>query len=277
MKGIKAFVLAMTVFASFIYVGVCQSAFAGYPGSGFETTDQGIKYRMSDGSYLSSSWLTIGSQKWAFDGNGLLLTGNHMIDGETWTLSLEGLAIQQDASGLDDIPIAIQADNAIATQEAASGIVNTDSAMYNLCLSTLIGCTTADMTQDQKLKAAYDYVVNSTTYERTYETPSGDWTAAYATELLTTGKGNCYRFAAAFAYLAKALGYDSRVITGQIGAARGGLTPHGWVEIIMGGQTYIFDPEMQYAKKGAKDYYFKTYETYPSNPLVKAAEWPVIF
>lgn len=277
MKRVKAFVLALTVFALFIYVGGFQSAFAGYSDSGFETTDQGIKYRMSDGSYLTSSWLTIGSQKWAFDGNGILLTGSHVIDGESWLLSIEGIATQQETSVIEEIPDTVQADNTIATQEAAPVAVNTDSAMYNLCSSILAGCTTADMTQDQKLKAAYDYVVNNTTYNRTYETPSGDWTAAYATELLTTGKGNCYRFAAAFAYLAKALGYDSRVITGKIGAARGGLNPHGWVEIIIGGQTYVFDPEMHYAKKGAKDYFFKTYATYPSKPLVKEIEWPVNF
>ena len=44
-----------------------------------------------------------------------------------------------------------------------------------------------------------------------------------------TEKGNCYNFAAAFAMLARALGYDAEAISGLVG---GELQAHGWVEIV---------------------------------------------
>ena len=103
--------------------------------------------------------------------------------------------------------------------------------------------------------------------------PSGDWTGTYAKEILTTGKGNCYRYAAAYAYLAKGLGFESRVVTGQISARRGGVTPHAWTEVKIGDKWYIFDSEMQDAK--SKDYYWKTYDNYPTQPLIRQAVWDV--
>ena len=75
------------------------------------------------------------------------------------------------------------------------------------------------------------YIIDNTSYKRTYDTPAGDWTGEYAMQLYTSGEGNCYRYASAFAYLVSGLGYEARVVTGEIGARRGGTNPHGWAEV----------------------------------------------
>ena len=59
--------------------------------------------------------------------------------------------------------------------------------------------------------------------------------------------GNCFVYAATFYEMARLLGYPTRQIYGQVPAARGGLTPHSWVEIDINGVTYVFDPEFAHA------------------------------
>lgn len=127
------------------------------------------------------------------------------------------------------------------------------------------------------VRSLYNYMINATEYKRTYETPTGNWTPGYAYECLTTGKGNCYRYAAAYAYLLKAAGYESRVAYGNIHAARGGLTPHGWTEVNLNGVWYIVDCEMQDAKKDKYNFFMVDMNTYPIKPLVVSGYMPINF
>ncbi len=57
-------------------------------------------------------------------------------------------------------------------------------------------------------------------------------------------KGNCYSFAALYYYLAKQIGYDAQAVIGTVGH---NYAPHGWVEIVIDGTTYLFDTEMDMA------------------------------
>ncbi len=132
-----------------------------------------------------------------------------------------------------------------------------------------------EMSEEEKINICYMHIINNAVYKRTYDTPTGDWTGAYAMQLLTTGEGNCYRYASAFAYLMTGLRYEAKVITGEIGARRGGTAPHGWTEVKIHDEWYIFDTEMQDAN--GKDYFKKTYQSYPSKPLIKMIEWEVKF
>ena len=131
------------------------------------------------------------------------------------------------------------------------------------------------MSEEEKIHICYMHIINNTVYKRTYDTPTGDWTGEYAMQLFMTGEGNCYKYASAFAYLMKGLGYEAKVITGEVSARRGGTTPHGWTEVKIGDEWYIFDTELQDAN--GKDYYKKTYDNYPSLPLIKMVEWEVHF
>ena len=68
--------------------------------------------------------------------------------------------------------------------------------------------------------------------------------------MLTTGRGNCYNYAAAFWALARGLGYDARAVAGTMGWD---YEPHAWVDIddAEGNRlTYDCETEMAYRRDG---------------------------
>lgn len=125
-----------------------------------------------------------------------------------------------------------------------SGMPELDEAV-NACLSLLL--VNEDSPQLEKLRILYDHVSKHFTYQRDRGHVSSDtsWANEEAYKFLTEGKGNCYAYAAAFASLAKAIGYDAVVCPGNIGIQN---SPHCWVTIEIDGQSYIFDPEMEMAE-----------------------------
>ncbi len=101
------------------------------------------------------------------------------------------------------------------------------------------------------LYSCYNWVAKNVSYKKLpipltppegYE--SSEW---YAIQAFENRQGNCYCYAAAFYQLAKGLGYDAYFIQGEVGLARGGYGPHGWVMIKMNGTSYICDPESQHS------------------------------
>ena len=92
--------------------------------------------------------------------------------------------------------------------------------------------TTEDMTQEEKLQACFDYVKGH--HEGVSRSPhllSMEWPEVYAADIFGETGGNCCSFAAAFAYLARAVGYT------EVYACNSGS--HGWAEI----DGFIYDPE----------------------------------
>lgn len=121
--------------------------------------------------------------------------------------------------------------------------------------------TTPDMSRPQKLRACFDYITSPAflyiPQPEFRNVPS--WKRDYAYRMLTTKRGVCYDFAAAFGFVAREVGYsDVEIYHGAISSAYGGYADHGWVEIKIGGVIYIFDTSMHHGSRG--DYYRKTYE-----------------
>ena len=87
-------------------------------------------------------------------------------------------------------------------------------------------------------------------------------TKAYALEMINNGMGNCYRYSALFCWLARALGYDARVVSGWVPSSSRGRAPHGWVEINQDGGTYVYDPDMYHAVR-YRNWYKVTYQDAP--------------
>lgn len=119
------------------------------------------------------------------------------------------------------------------------------------------------MTQDQKLRAVYDYVRDHYLYlkRNLYEVGELGWEIDEALTMFSTGKGNCYNFTAAFWALTRGIGYESVCLSGLVGVGR---DPHSWVEIPIDGTLYIFDPETEMSYMLQKEYwadlYMLTYE-----------------
>lgn len=110
----------------------------------------------------------------------------------------------------------------------------------------LSGLIDESMDQTEMLEAIYYYTVNHFSYlkRNIYDFRDTSWVNEEAYAMLTTGCGNCYCYAAVFYQLARALGFDAQIYSGYIGIER---SKHGWVEIELEGEPYIFDPEMEMA------------------------------
>ncbi len=100
------------------------------------------------------------------------------------------------------------------------------------------------MSRDDLLYAAYTYVRDNFTYLRRHYYKIGDvgWQLDEALTMYSTGKGNCYCYAAAFWAAARQLGYDAKIVSGTYGVER---APHGWVEIWQDGERYTYDVEIE--------------------------------
>ena len=94
-------------------------------------------------------------------------------------------------------------------------------------------CTDSSMSKYEKLKAAYYYVQKAYTYknQRIPHYHGMDWPEVYANDMFLKGAGNCFSYAASFAYMAKALGYE------EVYVCNGGS--HGWAEI----NGKVYDPQ----------------------------------
>jgi len=209
-----------------------------------------------------------------------LVTVNDAIAQTNRVIALTQQAAETQAASAQQAAAAqAAAAQAAAAQQVAQSQVASASttALYDRCAQIVNSTTTAQMSEIDKTRALFNYMVAATEYKRDYTTPTGNWGPAYAYEALTTGTGNCYKYAAAYAYLLKAAGLDSRIAYGQIHAARGGLTPHSWTEVNIGGVWYTVDCEMHDAKKGKYDFFMKTLEQYPIKPLNTEGYLPVSF
>lgn len=120
------------------------------------------------------------------------------------------------------------------------------------------------MTQEQKLRAVYDYAKKTFGYLGIGTVdPTQPWEVERATEMLKTGKGNCYSWASAFTYLARKVGYSATAIAGTGVSPKGSESEHAWTEITIDGTPYTFDPQIEsiYASRYGENYdlYMKKY------------------
>lgn len=300
-------------FLMVISLGLCFgiSAHAAQAPGGFVQDAQGVMWMDPDGTFLKNSWLEVAGLRYHLDQNGYVQVGLTEIDGKLYYL-YPGIVVTSGWLQIGDGIYYFQADGTMAVNAVVDGFVlgsdgrlvtiaqepgtaqtvvvqepgmaqaavaqgsdTAQSALLQQVNGIIASVTTADMTSEQKLRACYQYVMDLSKYKRNTEVPSGDWTGRYAQEILSTGKGNCYRYASAVAYLAKGLGYEARVATGTVRSLQGGQTPHGWAEIYINGGWYVFDAVMEDSRH--VDMFGRTYADYPYAPMIKEAEWAVHF
>lgn len=107
---------------------------------------------------------------------------------------------------------------------------------------------TKNMSDKQKLKAVYDYLMQLSYIERTLLIPQSkkQYTEQlYACFIIDNKYGVCYDFTSAFKYMTRSLGFDTRMIYGYHTNPAGGAGDHSWAEIDIKGTTYIFDPAIE--------------------------------
>ena len=92
------------------------------------------------------------------------------------------------------------------------------------------------------LKKVFNWCAGLTYYRPTPKPTSGSHVEFYSNYGFTNNKGNCYVMAATFCKMARLLGYSCYLVEGYVPKRGGGITVHGWTEIIVNGTTYVCDP-----------------------------------
>lgn len=112
--------------------------------------------------------------------------------------------------------------------------------MLNKALKAVAKCTKSSMTKQEKLKAAFGYIKTAYLEGVRHDPPYKelDWPLVYAEDIFVYGKGDCFSYGAAFAYMGKAIGCEECYACNSGG--------HGWAEI----EGLVYDPEwdMHYPK-----------------------------
>ena len=126
------------------------------------------------------------------------------------------------------------------------------------CISEEIRLAAAFMVQyctgdtlDERMKTGFDYLSRHFPYVRSYDHPKkGEELGALAVDMFLNQKGNCYRYAACFACMAKIAGHRVRLVLGTTAG-----NPHGWVEVKVGSRWYLCDPDAQLPSNNLPDYF----------------------
>ena len=115
------------------------------------------------------------------------------------------------------------------------------------------------------MEAAFRWTYTAIDYQWTSTPPDGvshtQWYGKYGYE---NRRGNCYVMASAFYWMAKINGWDIHLVEGYVPVSGGYLAVHGWCEVVMDGELYVFDPywgrkgnngyKIQYGQKGTYRY-----------------------
>ena len=101
----------------------------------------------------------------------------------------------------------------------------------------------------KRLKACYRALQAYPYFGMTNRAPKAKNLFSYARYMFSHHRGDCYYYASTMAYIARVLGYDSRVAVGGV-TARGPAAPlslHGWCEVKYGKSWRMLDCSMQRA------------------------------
>ena len=135
-----------------------------------------------------------------------------------------------------------------------SGDAELDAMVANILAGIL--AENPDAERIDLLRRAFEYSRDSFSYLRrsSYYFGQTGWEIEDAKKMISTGRGNCYSYAAVFWALARGLGYEAIAISGTMTASD---QPHSWVEIFFDGTPYIFDPEMEMVYRTERDIFDK--------------------
>ena len=100
-------------------------------------------------------------------------------------------------------------------------------------LQMVAKCTDTTMTREQKLRAAFDYIKTNYLEGVPHDPPyrEMDWPVVCANDIFVGGKGDCFSYGAAFAFVGKAVGCEECYACNSGG--------HGWAEL----DGLCYDPE----------------------------------
>lgn len=218
--------------------------------TGWKIDDAGKMYFLEDGT-RATGLTKVGERYYYFDSRGQMKTGTFTVGENTYYMSDSGVleAWKSKTAHYDsknNKMTSVQAEDFDTLQRAKAVVAQ---------------ITTPSMTSEQKLRKCFDWVVSKYYATRRKFTNAEGWPAVYANDHFIYGSGNCQSDAAAFAYLAEALGYKNVYVCAD---STGWGLPHSWAEI----NGLIYDPLFAEVK-GYSRYYGSRYGSNThSRPIV---------
>ncbi|MCD8022067.1 MAG: hypothetical protein LUF30_03515, partial [Lachnospiraceae bacterium] len=198
----------------------------------------GNRYYFTSGGKLYTGWKTVNGNRYYFREDG---TGSQIGMAETGLTVIGGKQYYFSSSGV------LQMNAIVGTQSTGyyyvddSGVVISEKAICQ-AVDFVTAHAASGSTAEEKLKLCFTYMRSNYSYTRYYGTPAASDLLAYAESYFTNLTGNCYRYAASVACIAKVLGYEVRVAVGQVASSDGTqMSAHGWAEVNMDETWYICD------------------------------------
>lgn len=188
-----------------------QSAQPAAPsGGGLVTGDDGKSYYYNGDGELEKDGI-VGNDADGYyyaDADGVIDMGycnGVTVDGQDWNV-IEGKATKADSDA--------------------------DKALFG-AVKAVGECTDSSMTREEKLRACFDHLKTAYLEGVRHDPPYNemDWPVLYCNDIFVYGMGDCFSYGAAFAYMAKGIGY-----TECYACNTGG---HGWAEV----NGLYYDPE----------------------------------
>ncbi|MBQ3934358.1 MAG: transglutaminase domain-containing protein [Clostridia bacterium] len=125
--------------------------------------------------------------------------------------------------------------------------VTNDDEINRYIEALLKDLTDNSMDTYTKVLKCYEYMINHTYYKspahwkRPYQ--KYYWSCGY--QCLCEGYGTCNCYSAAFTLMMRRIGLQCFVVEGYTTSSKGGYTSHEWPVILLGGQYYIFDCQVE--------------------------------
>ena len=244
--------------------GVCYTGWKKINGKEWYFTEKG-----SSMGARASGWTKIGSKKYYLYKKGGKAVGWTKISGKTYYFSEKGVLkvgktnkVSAKATKLNGLII------------NKKGVCTTDGKKATNVMITLnkqiakdlkAAKLSSSMSDRKKVDALFRYLCRKCYYQHLAINPyATTFSTSSALRMLQKGRGNCYCYGAAFAYLVKAAtGYETRVSYGSCTIRRGwgrGTYSHGWTEVKIGGKWKIFDVELY--DRGSFSSRYSTGKTY---------------
>ena len=211
-------------------------------------------YYMGTSGAMQTGWINDGTDWYFLNANGVMQTG-WFWDGTWYYLYLSGI---MDTGWVYDNGNKYDFDETTGIMVRGEVDINGENPAFGddgISISSGIG-SEAEMAAQKKLdQISWDlYAAFKWSVDASYDINiTGTTVATAALSIFRNGVGDSAAKASAFCMMARVLGYDAYVITGRVPSSVGGYREHAWVEIVVGGITYVCDPDFE-AQTGTNGY-----------------------
>jgi len=210
---------------------------------GWQNLEKGRYYFGKDG-VMRTGLVEIKNKYYLFSSKGILMTGEQSVGKLTYFLNENGQVEAVIKKG-----VVYEANGKKAEDTKA---LHYETLMRAKQIAAQI--TNDRMSKKEKIRACFEWVVKKPyVTPRKFENTEG-WPAVYANDHFIKGAGNCQSDAAAFAYLAKAIGCSEVYVCTD---SEGWGLPHSWAEV----EGLVYDPLFA-ESKGYENNYAVPYEKY---------------